>query len=242
MALAHLVLKNCRTWKHFLQDRKYRFSLIIGFLWLVAALFTNYYISSYNETFITSGVGDLILDNIPTVDLNYFYTIGIYIVVFSLLVYAIFKPELVPFSLKTFAIFVLVRSFFITLTHVGPPPGFFELAGPDGTSPFFQKFFFLNDLFFSAHTGIPFLAFLLLKGHVFRYFYLLASVVLGATVLLMHVHYSIDVFGAYFITYSIYQLSDALFHKLNKGFERLLRIIEEREKKLFKKTKQKKSY
>lgn len=228
-----------RIWRHFLLNRQYRSSLIIGFLWLIAALFTNYYISAFNETFVTSGVGDLILDNIPTLDLNYFYTIGIYAVIFTLVVYAFFTPELVPFSLKTFAIFVLVRSFFISLTHVGTPPGFFQLAGPDGDSTFFQKFFFLNDLFFSAHTGIPFLAFLLLKGHVFRYFYLIASVVLGATVLLMHVHYSIDVFGAYFITYSIYKLSDSFFHKLNKAFLQILKMVELRERKFFKTNKNK---
>lgn len=228
------LLKHLRTWRHFLLNKQYSVSLITGFLWLIIALVTNYYISSYNETFVTFGVGDLILDNIPTLDLNYFYTIGIYVVIFSLLAYAFFVPELVPFALKTFAIFVLVRSCFISLTHIGPPPGFYQLAGPDADSTFFQKFFFLNDLFFSAHTGIPFLAFLLLKGHIFRYFFLFASIILGATVLFMHVHYSIDVFGAYFITYGIYHLSDNIFHNLNEAFHRLMLIVENRERRFFK--------
>jgi hypothetical protein len=38
-----------------------------------------------------------------------------------------------------------------------------------------------------------------------------ASIVLAITVLLMHVHYSIDVASAYFITYGVYKVGDQLF-------------------------------
>lgn len=224
-------LKLVKSWKHLLLDKDYRISFLIGWIWMFAALYVNMMISTYNDTFVTSGVGDLILDNIPTIDLNFFYTVGIYVIIVSLLAYTAFHPAIVPFGLKTFAIFILVRSFFIVLTHIGPPEGYFALAGPDYDSHVMQKFFYLNDLFFSAHTGIPFLAFLYLRGHLIRYFYLIASFVMGATVLLMHVHYSIDVFGAYFITYSIYHLSDSVFNKLNMSFKGIVKAIEKRERK-----------
>lgn len=229
--MIRIIARHIRHWSELLRNKKYRISLLLGFIWLIAALYVNYLISNFNETFVATGAGDLILDNIPTLDLNYFYTVGIYVIIVSLFVYIFFRPEIAPFAFKTYAIFILVRSFFIVLTHIGPPPGFYDLAGPGQDSPFLQKFFFINDLFFSAHTGIPFLGFLLFRGSVVRYFYLVASFVMGATVLLMHVHYSIDVFGAYFITYSIYHLSDNVFHKLNNSFKRLLKLIEKREEK-----------
>jgi hypothetical protein len=37
------------------------------------------------------------------------------------------------------------------------------------------------------------------------------SIILASTVLLMHVHYSIDVAAAYFITYGVYVLGNKMF-------------------------------
>ena len=55
-----------------------------------------------------------------------------------------------------------------------------------------------------------------------RYIFLAWSVAFAITVLLGHIHYSIDVASAYFITYTIYQLAIwafpreyALFHESN---------------------------
>jgi len=39
--------------------------------------------------------------------------------------------------------------------------------------------------------------------------------VMAATVLLMHVHYSIDVFSAFFITYGIYKIGQRLVAKFD---------------------------
>jgi hypothetical protein len=70
-----------------------------------------------------------------------------------------------------------------------------------------------NDLFFSGHTGLPFLIALIFWDHVYvRTLFLSSSVVFGVIVLLSHLHYSIDVFSAFFITYSIYHISLKLFH------------------------------
>jgi prolipoprotein diacylglyceryltransferase len=46
-----------------------------------------------------------------------------------------------------------------------------------------------------------------------RTLFLAASVVFGVIVLLSHLHYSIDVFSAFFITYSIYHIAIKLFRK-----------------------------
>ena len=40
------------------------------------------------------------------------------------------------------------------------------------------------------------------------------------SVLAMLVHYSIDVFAAFFITYGTYKLSDNIFNKLNLRFKK----------------------
>jgi membrane-associated phospholipid phosphatase len=75
-------------------------------------------------------------------------------------------------------------------------------------------FFFQNDLFFSGHTGGPFLVALILwKNRFMRYSLLIVSVLMAFTVLAMRLHYSIDIIGAYFITYGIFKMTENLVHK-----------------------------
>lgn len=72
-------------------------------------------------------------------------------------------------------------------------------------------------MFFSGHTAIPFLGFLVFYEDKFmRYFCLAASVLMGATSLLTHQHYSIDVFSAFFITYATFKMGEWIFKKINR--------------------------
>jgi membrane-associated phospholipid phosphatase len=116
--------------------------------------------------------------------------------------------RLLPFTLRSVSLFTIIRAFFITLTHLGPFPDRVTL-----TSNFIlNKLTFGGDLFFSGHTGLPFLmALIFWQNKVLRYSFLVASVIFGVSVILGHLHYSIDVFAAYFITYSIYHLAVLVF-------------------------------
>ena len=71
-----------------------------------------------------------------------------------------------------------------------------------------------NDLFFSGHTGLPFLlALIFWENKKLRFLFLGFSVLFAVVVLLGHLHYSIDVFAAYFITYTIFHICKFLFKK-----------------------------
>jgi hypothetical protein len=123
------------------------------------------------------------------------------------------KPKYIPFALKTIALFVIVRAFFVTLTHLGAS---FHQVTMDtdaiGYGIYNFLFYSKSDYFFSGHTGIPFLlAFVFYKERKWRYFLFACSFVFGVSMLLGHLHYSIDVFSAPFITYSIFIISKNLF-------------------------------
>ncbi|UVK57536.1 sphingomyelin synthase family protein (plasmid) [Mesorhizobium sp. AR02] len=77
-----------------------------------------------------------------------------------------------------------------------------------------QSFTFGGDLFFSGHTGAPFLlALMFWKDSRLRFAFLAAAVLFGAAVLLGHLHYSIDVFAAFFISYGVHDLARFLFRR-----------------------------
>lgn len=217
-------LKISHHWRILFKDRTYVVSLVTGMLVFVGGFFVNYYVSLYHDNFVYASVGDVILNRLPTYNLEFLFIDGFYFLIVLLFVYPTFvRPELGPFMLKTFGLLLLLRSGFIMLTHVGPPEGFFYAGAEDVFGGPLKKFIFRNDLFFSGHTAIPFLGFLLLRGERFRWFFFASSLVMGATVLLMHVHYSIDVFSAFFIAHGIYVLSDRIFNDLNVRFARKIK-------------------
>ena len=49
------------------------------------------------------------------------------------------------------------------------------------------------------------------REKLWRFLYLAASAIFGIAVLLAHVHYSIDVLAAPFMTYSIFKLTEYMF-------------------------------
>ena len=82
-----------------------------------------------------------------------------------------------------------------------------------------EKFAFGGDLFFSGHTGLPFLMALIFWDNKYlRWIFILTSVMFATVVLLAHLHYSIDVLSAFFITYTIFHIALFLFKKDRRLF------------------------
>ncbi len=216
-------LKVWHHWKVLLRNHDYFVALVFSIILLVFAFSVNFLASSFNDTQVYLSVGDLLLDHLPTYDLHYLFIWGFYVILLCVFFYTVFlKPEIAPFAMKAYAILILVRCGSILLTNVGPPIGFFYAGSPVvGTS--LSDLFFRNDLFFSGHTAYPFLAFLLFRNSPIRWFFLVCSLVMAATVLAMHVHYSIDVFAAFFITHGTYVLSDKVFVKSNRRYRELIK-------------------
>lgn len=206
--------KQVLTQKHFYRQ------LILGLVLLCTSLGLNYAANVYSESRSGSVVQDLILNNLPVINVAFLYLDGFNIFICFVFALGAHEPRRLPFMLKTIALFIAVRSFFIVLTHLSVPlPAAYDtIYFPAGTIS--ELLSSGNDLFFSGHTGLPFLLSLLFwKVKTLRYLFLGTSLFFGATVLLAHVHYSIDVFGAFFITYAIYDLALFLFKKDYELFE-----------------------
>src|SRR3989344_8842473 len=91
-----------------------------GVLFFAVALVIQHFAYGYidNRASVTA-VGDLFLDNLPTVKLDFFIVQGALFSSFVVIVLFFTKPKYLPFSLKTLALFIIARSFFISLTHLG---------------------------------------------------------------------------------------------------------------------------
>lgn len=213
-------------WSALFRDKSFVFAFFLSIFVFFFGQSVLVAAARYNdEMFQVVSVGDFILDRIPTYDLSFLFTWGMWMILIPVTFYAVIvRPELAPWTLKTYGIFAIVRAGFIVLTHLGPPEGLIFLSNPDllAENEIFERYFFMNDLFFSGHVGNAFLGALIFRNFKFKWFCLIGSVVMAVTVLVMHIHYSIDVFGAYFITYGIYAFSDKIFHKWNDRFKKIV--------------------
>lgn len=198
------------SWKN--EIIQHKTLIAISVIFLILALTLNYSAGNYADRKGTVKVPDLVLDSIPTLDLNFVFIYGFLLVLGAMLAYPLFfKVKELHVAISQFSLLVLIRSFFVTLTHLSMPVGALIFNAPK----IFSIFNFQNALFFSGHTSIPFLGFLLFRKEKIGIFFLIMTFVMAATVLFMHVHYSIDVFAAIFITYGSYKLGNRLFRKIN---------------------------
>ncbi len=186
-------------------------SILFSLIFLLIAVFVNWCAGTYVSRHNWSAVPDLILNNVGPYNLGFIFTWLFALVIVIFIVYPlIYKPDELSYVLNMLGFFIIIRSVFMLFTNLGSPIDAIKVSEPGVLS----LLTFSNDLFFSGHTGLPFLGFLVFRNHKFiKYFMLVSSVILAITVLLMHVHYSIDVFSAFFITYGVYRIGKWMFKK-----------------------------
>lgn len=205
-----------KRYRFLLAQRDFRRSLLAGIVALIGGWFVNYFAIQFATDHASNSATDIILSNIPVFHVADLFIYGtlVFAVLGVLVICA--HPKRAPFALKAVALFWVIRSLFTMLTHIAP----FEAYYVSDFGPTINDMFFGGDLFFSAHTGMPFLgalAFWREKG--LRNLWLLGSAYFAVIVLLGHLHYSIDVLSAFFITYGIFHIALWLFPKDYAAFQ-----------------------
>ncbi len=194
--------------RDFWSDPACRGSVLRGVLALIASLVINYLAGTYASLHAGHAVRDIILDRVPTLPVDEIFNDGAFLLWAFVAAILLAAPRTTAFVLKTLSLFIVIRAFFVVLTHVGPPA---DEAVLDPNT-LMDKLTFTGDLFFSGHTGFPFLLSLTFwENRALRYAFLLSSVVFAFAVLFGHIHYSIDVFAAFFITDSIFRIAQRMF-------------------------------
>lgn len=193
----------------------YVISVLLSCVVLAGALYANFW--AINQATAEAGpqVADLILSNFEAMEVDGLFVYGTFLVVAFAALIVLAQPRSIPFVLHGLTLFILIRSGFTLLTHLGPPAAYY----PSDFGATITRAFFGSDQFFSGHTGMTFLA-ALAYWHIpwIRYVFLAACAYFVVIVLLGHIHYSIDVASAFFITYGIYKIALWAFERQHAMF------------------------
>lgn len=190
-------------WKKELREHKTR--LVVGILLLSVSLYMSKTFSVYVDKVASVTAPDFFLNILPIWNSTFLMLWYPAIIAAIYLLYPLLvKPSKTAYIMVIVGVFYIVRSLTISMTHIHGPVESIDYPG-----------MFTSDMFFSGHTGFPFLGFLIFSNKWIKAFMLFSSILMAITVMLGHQHYSIDVASAFFITYGIYKLGDWVYKKFS---------------------------
>src|ERR1035437_7950563 len=99
-------------YKTLFSNRKFLISVALTIIFLVIALFINFYAGMYATESASSPVTDIILSNTPVYDLDGLFVYGTFLLTFFIFLISFHKPQRIPFVGKSVALFVIIRSIF----------------------------------------------------------------------------------------------------------------------------------
>ena len=195
--------------------------LYIGILSVIAGAGLNFASETYLHNYMSEGktlpmLSDLILDNLPFINVSLVYDIFCLVPIFLVLMYIVHRMDYdrIPFFLLMTGIFYIVRGIFIVLTPFGNPPNF---PGSDALFNGFSKYEL--GVYPSGHAGNVFLMFLLVKDKTYKWLIMICLVVVITALFLARGHYSIDILSGLFFSYAIRAFGEkhlAMFELGNK--------------------------
>jgi len=189
--------------------------LVLSGVFTAVALCADYCCGAFVTTLQGAKVPDLILDRFQAVDMGFLFVYGYMALIVTMFLYpTFFRVRSLHAVAIQFSLLLMLRSVFMIFTHLETPHGSVAVGFPW----FFERLYFENDMFFSGHTAMPFLGFYLFRHSPLRYVFLVGAVVMGIVVLAMHLHYSIDVFGAFFMTYCSYRMGRRLLRRIDPTY------------------------
>lgn len=205
-----------RRQQRYLSDVRFLRACAVSLAILVVGVILNFYSGTYATEIAGSFVPDIFLSNTPALNVDGFFVIGTFAIVIFTVALVVARLRWLPFTAASLGVFYMLRALFVSLTHLGPFPDRVEVVD---WGAIVAKFIGGNDLFFSGHTGAPFLlALIFWRIPVLRNIFLAWSVFFAVIVLVGHLHYSIDVLAAFFITYGIFHIAELFFKKYRAIF------------------------
>lgn len=193
------------AWRH----PVFRWKFIVGVTVTLALLLAFPYFFQTIEQHSGPVLNDWVLNRLLPQDVSVAIFFIIWATALLLLIRARRSPAVFMLFIYGYLLVSLSRMLSINLVPLDPPVGLIPLIDPISNT-FYGKTYITKDLFYSGHTSTIFLMFLCFRRWWDRLIALVGSVLVGGLLLVQHVHYTVDVLGAFVFTYPLYWLGKQL--------------------------------
>ena len=197
------------NWKEFLKEKRNKIELVVTLFFLAVVLVSLANFLNFAEARQGVVLPDPILNLFNPIDLTWLIFALIYISLVVAIITLIKNPKQLMFAIQVYSLMVAVRIVAMYLLPLEPPEKIIILNDP------FVEFFgtgqtLTKDLFFSGHTATLLILFLVSEKKIIKTVFLISTITVAISVLLQHVHYTIDVFAAVFFTFTCYKFLQAI--------------------------------
>lgn len=143
---------------------------------------------------------DPVLNALPAMDLSGPIFVLIYVPVIYTIARCLLTPAVLIHFLTGYTLLLIVRVFTLWITPLDPPVDLVPLVDPF-VPVFYGGIAVTKDLFFSGHTATAFLIYKCLPGKTEKRIAGGVVVLMVITLLLQHIHYTVDIVAAVPIAY-----------------------------------------
>jgi hypothetical protein len=175
--------------------------------------FTSYFLV-WNETRKGELLHDPVLNLFDAVDVSVYVFIFTYLGIGIGFYHMFKKPSGYILTMISILTIISMRSITMILVPLEAPIGIIPLRDVFLENTFYCGNILKKDLFFSGHTANVFLLAYLVNTRIVKITLLVIGTIVGALVMLQHVHYTIDVIAAPFFAYLAYLLGSYVFKKI----------------------------
>lgn len=204
------------NWRKFLSNKKNYLELIFGILFFVfvSFLFKKYLIEY--EKIQGIQLNDILLNYFQPADVSLFIFVILYTVIFYNYIFLFAYPRMLVCFFIFYTSCLLVRFILLSYIHLEPPMFYQEFSDPILSSSTYSGFHITKDLFFSGHMVTAFSSYFTMPNLIIKRIFLILSIVLAVLLVIQHVHYSIDILGAYIAVFLVYRVYYEKVYKNSK--------------------------
>lgn len=205
-AIDYWLLDFKANWKKFITKRKnfYELGIAILIFSIVTYLFKKYLVQY--EMVQGLRLHDILLEHIQAADVSVWIFVILYTAIFYNYLFLLAYPRILISFFIFYSVCLLLRFIMLSYINLEPPLGYTEFQDPILNFSTYGGHKITKDLFFSGHMITIFASYFAMPNLKLKRIFLVASIVLSILLIIQHIHYTIDILGAYIAVFLIYRV------------------------------------